>query len=88
MALKPGSYANFTNSMAAAMESAFQTYWRSVKDTPLPDAGLEDRKILFIAIARGVVQHLREQVPSSFVLDVDLGGDGSGSVTQVITDET
>jgi len=88
MPLKPGSYVSFSNSMAAAMESAFQTYWQSVKGTPLPDAGLEDRKILFIAIARGVVQHLREQVPSSFVLDVDISGAGSGSVTEVITDET
>jgi len=60
MALKPGTIADFTGSMAEAMDEAFQSEWSIVKDTPLSAAGEEDRKILFVAIAQGVLNYLEE----------------------------
>jgi hypothetical protein len=60
MALKPGSVTNFTNSMAEAMEQAFKSEWLLVKDMPLPETGEADRKILFAAIAQGVLHYLED----------------------------
>lgn len=74
MALKPGSVSDFSNSMAAAMEQAFQTEWNASKDIPLgEDDG--DRKILFAAIAQGVVNHLQSRLNGALSLEI--------SVTQV-----
>lgn len=70
MALKPGRVDDFTNSMAAAMEDAFQDEWLDVKGTALPERGEEDRKILFSAVARGVVKHLKENAGTAFKIAV------------------
>lgn len=70
MGLKPGRVDDFTNSMAAAMEDAFQSEWLDVKGTALPGKGEEDRKILFSAVARGVVKHLQENAATAFQIAV------------------
>ena len=73
MTLKPGSVDDFLGSMAEAMEEAFQAEWQAVKGTTLSEElGVEDRKILFSAISKGVVQHLKEQVGSAFQMDVEV----------------
>ena len=73
MTLKPGSVDDFSGSMAAAMEEAFKTEWLAVKGTPLATAsGEEDRKILFSAISKGVVKHLKEKVGEAFRIDVQV----------------
>jgi hypothetical protein len=92
MALKPGSVNDFSASMAEAIEQAFTTEWNAHKTTPLQAASAEDRKIMFAAIAQGVVRHLKEQAESSFVIDVSVSGSGfsgtgSGTITEVKTDE-
>ena len=74
MALKPGSVSDFANSMAEAMEQAFQTEWNANKDIPLGEDD-SDRKIMFAAIAQGVVNHLQSRLNGSLTLEV--------SVTQV-----
>ncbi len=60
--LKPGrvSAPNFTASMAEAMDKAFLAEWRAVKGTALSGLGEEDRRILLVAIAQGVVAHLQQ----------------------------
>lgn len=68
--LKPGSISDFQNSMAKAMEDAFQAEWSAVKDIELGDAGEEDRKILFAAIAQGVVKHLQEKINTALKLEI------------------
>jgi hypothetical protein len=70
MALKAGSVGNFSGSMAEAIEEAFQDEWAAVKDIPLGETGEEDRKILFTAIARGVVNYLKDNIDGSLEIDV------------------
>ena len=49
----------FSDSMAKAIEDAMKDEWQRVKDEPLPaPLGEEDRRILFVAIARGVLNYL------------------------------
>ncbi|MES9852185.1 MAG: hypothetical protein ABW170_10170 [Candidatus Thiodiazotropha sp. L084R] len=56
--IKPGTVADFTDSMAAAMENALRQEYEAIKDVPMPDTPDEDRHMLFVAIAQGVVGHL------------------------------
>jgi hypothetical protein len=52
MALKPGE-------LADEIETAFQTVWTSLKpDDPFPSEGQADRRVLFLAIARGLLTYL------------------------------
>lgn len=57
--LKPGHVSDFANSMAEAIENALQSEWQTVKGSALPSAGADDRKILFVAIAQGVLGYLK-----------------------------
>jgi len=70
MALKPGSVNDFTGSMAEAMDQAFRSQWNAVKGSALPSSGEEDRKILFTAIAQGVVKHLQDNANEAFRIGV------------------
>jgi len=73
MTLKPGTVDDFAGSMAQAIDEAVKAEWRAVKGTPLPAvSGEEDRKILFSAISKGVVKHLREKVGAAFQIDVQV----------------
>ena len=57
--LKPGRVSDFAASMAEAMDKAFQEEWRMVKRTTLSSLGQEERRILLVAIAQGIVAHLQ-----------------------------
>jgi len=59
MPLKAGSVADFGGSLAAAMETAMADEWQTVKGVPLPDMGVEDRRLLFVAISRGIFTFLK-----------------------------
>lgn len=48
----------FAGSMAEAMEDALGQEWFNLKSTPLPAQGQDDRRLLFVAIAQGVVSYL------------------------------
>lgn len=56
--IKPGTVADFADSMAEAMENALRQEYQAVKDTPMPETPDQDRHMLFVAIAQGVVRHL------------------------------
>ncbi len=58
--LKPGHVADFTDSMAEAMDEAFRDEWQVAIGTPLLETGARERKVLFSAIALGVVRHLKK----------------------------
>jgi hypothetical protein len=49
-----------TNSMAEAIEEEMAYVYKKIKGSSLPDAGQEDRRLLFVAIARGVLKYLAE----------------------------
>ena len=60
MPLKAGTVADFADSMAEAMEIALMTEYQAVKGEALPDMGVEDRRLFLVAIAQGVVRHLKD----------------------------
>lgn len=72
-ALKAGTVYDFENSLAAEIEAAMQSEWLTVKGTELPSpVGEQDRRILFVAIARGVLKFLtdhRLEVPTTAAPD-------------------
>jgi len=47
-----------TNDLVVAMATALAQEYLSRKGRALPEAGKEDRELLFAAIARGVLQYL------------------------------
>ena len=58
----------FANSMAAAIETAMQQEWLAVKGEAMPSApmGEQDRRILFAAIAQGVLNYLQQHQADLF----------------------
>jgi len=96
MPLNPGTNynpADFTPStinwasMAAAMEYAFKIEWPKVMgDAPAPEKPeeLNQMRLLFAAIAQGVVKYLQEH-PTDFKVTVTDTGTGTdtGTVTQI-----
>ena len=82
MSLDPGTHDNFTGTMAAAMEAAFLNQWTKYNgDLPVPTGKkLDSMRLFFVAVAQGVVQHLRDN-PDAINLTVDSGGSGGGAHT-------
>lgn len=77
MPLKAGTVEAFdTDSMAAAMEEALIIEWnelrrRGLVRTGLP-AGMEHYwRVFLVAVAQGVVRHLKEQAGDAFRIDVE-----------------
>ncbi len=72
MALKAGSKntgSDYANSMAAAMENAFIQEWPKIMGSePLPPPD-DAMRLLFIAVAQGVVRHLVNN-PTSFSVQI------------------
>ncbi len=58
--LFPGKIDNVNGSMIEAIENQMASLFVQVKGTNIPDIGKEDRRILFAAIARGVLQYLKD----------------------------
>ena len=53
MSLKPSE-------LTGAMQTAFAEEWQLVKGGSPPGAGTEDRRLLFAAVARGLLQYLSD----------------------------
>jgi hypothetical protein len=70
MALKPGTMtgteADFLHSMAAAIESAFLEEWKAVEGTYPSEVGQKYWRLLFAAIAQGIVRYLEKHAEDSF----------------------
>ena len=72
MALNSGK-SNYTNSMAQAMEQAFEQLWPSFMDNqPFPGSNPQ-MKLMFLAISRGVIDHL---TANGSAFQVNFGLDG------------
>ncbi len=78
MELKAGRIGDFDNSMAAAIEKVFDQVWENRMGYPLPEQTRDDRRMMFVAIAQGVIKHL--EVNSADGFDVNVV-DGEGTVT-------
>lgn len=88
MPLKPGTNDNgltFSASMAEAMVNAFLAEWPKVmgNETPPPES-LDQMKLLFAAVAQGVVTHLKQHATDFKVSVTNSGiGTNTGTVTQI-----
>lgn len=83
MAIKPGTLDDFSSSMAEAIEQALDATLIAdgLPGLPMDDTPeRRDRRRLFVAIARGVVGHLKAQQAS---LVVDYDDNGVGRTTSV-----
>ena len=83
--LKAGTVANpqdFANSMALYMEEAMKEEWFRVKGERLhADIGVQDRRILFAAVAQGVLRYLEDNLLTLATTEVDGHGDHSHTLT-------
>lgn len=79
MTLYAGSVPDFENSLAAAIERAFAQELLELKGATLPDSSAQERRMLFCAIAQGVLGYLSAH-QSELRVSVDLGS-GTGHVT-------
>jgi hypothetical protein len=70
MAIKAGTVDDFAHSMAEAMEKALAQEYARLKGEGLPEVGEQDRRMLFAAIAQGVVRHLKDNL-AAFSLSVE-----------------
>jgi hypothetical protein len=74
MPLKAGTKANYSGSMAEAIEYAFRREWpNAMPGAELPTTTSPDLKLLFVAIAQGVIRHLKDHA-DSFQVDVATSG--------------
>jgi hypothetical protein len=81
MALKPGTFEDISGSMADAMEQVFREELPVVVPGADPGMGAAERRLLFVAVAQGVVRHLAAN-PDAFKVQVSLTN-GAGQVTQI-----
>lgn len=65
--IRPGTGAVYAGSLAEAIEAAFAGELYALRDALLPETGVEDRRMLFSAIAQGVVQYLSRHRPDLVV---------------------
>lgn len=84
MPLKAGTIDDMSASMAQAMIDAFNNDWGKVMgDAPKPD-NTDQMKLLFTAVAQGVVQHLKAHATDFEVTVTDSGtGTDTGTVTKI-----
>ena len=47
-----------SSNLASEMEAALGEVWQEIKGFPLPGGAGEDRRVLFLAIARGLLRYL------------------------------
>lgn len=83
MALKGGHVSDFDGSLAASIEQALADEWQAVKGQALPGDGRDDRRMLFVAIAQGVLRYLKahqNDMLGSITLDP-----GGGPVANAVT---
>lgn len=87
MAIKPGTLVDFGGSMAAEMESELNAMLVFAGLPPLPASSpdRDDHRRLFVAIARGVVKHLKAHQGD---IEVPYHADGSNHTTSAVLDVT
>lgn len=78
MALQPGALTN-------AIESAYEAEWAKAKPNPLPEAGKDDRKLLFAGVARGILQYLSDH-HNELITAIKAQDEGGSEVTLQITE--
>ena len=70
------------NDLANAMVDQLDEAWQIVKNEPIPSPPGEDARILFLAIARGLLKYM-EQHQNETIKTIALGGGSSVNVTSL-----
>jgi hypothetical protein len=61
---RPGSINDMANSMADMIDKAMESEWPAAFGQPLSVQGKRDRQVLFLAIAKGVLGYLYDNLTS------------------------
>ena len=78
------SPSEFADSMAEAMVEAFKTEWPHVMGVAPKPENMDQMKLLFAAVAQGVVKHLQIHATDFKVTVTSSGsGDYKGTVTEI-----
>jgi hypothetical protein len=57
--LKGGSVRNFSGSMAEEMEKVMEAEMQALKGHGLPEMGRDERRVMLVAVARGMLNYLK-----------------------------
>ena len=88
MLLKAGAIGNLNDSMTQAMEDAFREVWEKHFKTDFPEAGEVERHLLFSAIAKGVLKHLKDHLGKSLKITVSVTQNMAGDQDRIISQNT
>jgi hypothetical protein len=89
MSLRPGGRQSgqysleagaLTDSLALAMEEEFASVYEGVKNTSLPSSARKDMRILFVAVARGVLGYLSTHESGNIIAQPHAGDSHSHQV--------
>ena len=69
--------------LTQAMQEALQTEWRAAKGEEMPEAGAEDRRLIFAAVARGLLTYLRAH-QNDWLNTITFEDPGTGRVTHTV----
>lgn len=72
MQYKPGTLNDYTDSMGEKIRLVFEKLWEDKYGKKLPSKSKEERRLLFIAIAQGVMQHLQTNAGDAFDIEVNV----------------
>ncbi len=81
MALKAGTPSDLSASMAEEIQNAFTNYYPEVMGTAAPPSS-KQMQLLFVAISRGVIKHLRDH-PEAFVIKTTFDGTPYNAVVEI-----
>jgi hypothetical protein len=69
------------SALTDSIDKAFGTEWKKSKGGDAPDAGKDDRRLMFAAVARGILEYLSAQ-QNDFIASLTLTDTaGNASVT-------
>ena len=70
MPLKAGRQGDLAGSMAKDTEDAFRANWGAFMgdDLAVPDTNHPQMRLLFVAVAQGVIKHLKDKDRTSFIV--------------------
>jgi hypothetical protein len=69
--------------LTEAMMQALHDEWQAAKGSPLPDAGAEDRRLLFAAVAKGLLGYLKANEDGA-VRSIELRAEGPQAIVYTV----
>jgi hypothetical protein len=73
------------DALTDAIESGYEKEWKKKKSNPLPDAGKDDRRLLFAGVARGILEYLAAN-PTEIVTTIKATDDAGVQYTLSVSE--